>query len=91
MRNYEDYLNILGKQVTDVVTGLSGIATSVSFDLSGCIQIWVSPPVDKKTNKVESGMWIDEKRLTVGKRKTVRADFDVVPGGQDLPDPSIRR
>ena len=41
------HLEILGFRVTDKVTGLTGVAVSVSFDLYGCIQVIVNPGLDK--------------------------------------------
>jgi hypothetical protein len=43
MTKIEQHLTILGKPVRDRVTKMSGIATSVCFDLYGCIQVCVNP------------------------------------------------
>lgn len=92
----KEHLELLGLKVRDVVTGLAGVVTSVSFDVSGCIQGLVVPEVDK--NAKESGhdaaRWFDTKRLerqlsSVGAASPIRVmkvpTFEVVPGGQDLP------
>lgn len=52
----------LGYRVTDRVTGLSGVVTSVCFDLYGCVQATVSPGLDKD-GKVKESFWIDISRL----------------------------
>jgi len=46
-KNVQDHLSLLGKEVEDVVTGMSGIVASVSFDLYGCIQAIINPGLDK--------------------------------------------
>ncbi len=65
MKNYEDHMATLGCEATDQLTGLKGWITSVSFDLSGCIQYqltWL-----KENDSL--AMWIDVGRLKIGKRK----------------------
>jgi len=57
------YLDLLGHKVTDCVTGFAGVVECVSYDLYGCIQIAVRPPVDEK-GKAEDSRWFDAKRLT---------------------------
>ena len=46
-KNVQDHLSLLGKEVEDVVTGMSGIVASVSFDLYGCIQAIINPGPNK--------------------------------------------
>ena len=58
------HLRLLGKKVTDKVSTFTGIVSSVTFDLYGCIQAVVTPCVDKDGKMVE-GHWIDVERLTV--------------------------
>lgn len=55
------YMDILGKNVRDCVTGAEGIATSVCFDLYGCVQVAITPKV--RDGKREDGTWFDHKRL----------------------------
>lgn len=65
MINIKDrHFNLLGLKVVDAVTGFKGVVTSISFDLFGCIQAVVSPPVDEK-GAVEDGRWFDVTRLTI--------------------------
>jgi hypothetical protein len=92
--------NLLGYPVVDKVTGFTGIVTSVSFDLYGCVQVIVSPPIDKDGKRPEAH-WFDEKRLRVTSEERVMPMpcFDSITmtrvpqservhvsgGGQDLP------
>ena len=56
----------LGKQVKDIVTGFSGIATARVEYLNGCVQYCVKPKMTKKDNgKVPDGYYFDEKQLVV--------------------------
>lgn len=64
--NVEAHVTLLGKTVKDKITGFEGIVSSVSFDLYGCIQAVVSPPLDKD-GKLADGRWFDVNRLDVTK------------------------
>jgi hypothetical protein len=84
-------LNLLGYKVRDSVTGFTGVVTSISFDLYGCIQGIVYPEIDKD-GKIGDQMWFDVKRLIAISDKPVmvvpnfsKADIQKVPGGQKLP------
>jgi hypothetical protein len=83
----KEYMKILGLNVRDVVTGFEGVATSISFDLYGCVQVVVSPPGIDKDGKPFIGHWFDHKRLVILGYKPVMEvpSFEVVPGGQELP------
>lgn len=56
------YIEILGFPVRDIVTGFTGTAASVCFDLYGCVQVVVTP--EAKDGKLEDGRWFDYKRLS---------------------------
>lgn len=56
------HINLLGLKVRDRVTYFEGIVSSISFDLYGCVQAAVSPPVDKE-GKLPDGRWFDIHRL----------------------------
>lgn len=60
----ERTFNYLGKTVIDKVTKYSGIVTSVSFDLYGCIQCLVHPGLDSN-NKLQDQNWFDINRLEI--------------------------
>jgi hypothetical protein len=82
----KEHLQELGHSVKDVVTGRTGVCVSISFDLSGCIQAFVQPPVDKD-NKIPEGFWVDLKRVLRLSKTHVQkpTDFSVIPGGTALP------
>lgn len=70
-----DHLNLLGHKVTDRVTGFTGVVTSVSFDLYGCIQAIVHPGLDKD-GKPSDQCWFDVNRLQVtGDRVMPKPDY----------------
>ncbi len=66
MRDLQKYLDIIGYPVKDKVTGYEGIATSVNFELYGCIIVDVRPKAvtnEKDGTTVPTGHWFDFKRL----------------------------
>ena len=69
MIKVKESISLLGFKVQDKVTGFTGVVTSISFDLYGCIQAVVSPLVDKD-GKDQEGRWFDILRLDIleGKR-----------------------
>jgi len=56
------HMELLGCPVKDRVTGIEGIATSICFDLYGCIQAIVNPGLDKE-GKPQETLWYDVSRL----------------------------
>lgn len=60
----QDHLQMLGLEVEDKVTKFRGIVTCVSFELYGCIQYAVHPPVDRD-GKIPEGRWMDFNRAVV--------------------------
>lgn len=64
MTNIQKHLGILGKRVVDRVTGYTGVATTVAFDLYGCIQVFINPGLDKD-GKLKEGNWFDIARFEV--------------------------
>jgi hypothetical protein len=64
MKNIAKHLSILGHLVTDKVIKFSGVATSVSFDLYGCIQVLVHPGIDNE-GKLRDPLWFDIARLEI--------------------------
>jgi hypothetical protein len=82
----DEHFRLLGFAVRDVVTGFTGVVTSISFDLYGCVQAIVSPGCDEK-GKLDEGRWFDTKRLVATSDEPVMAvpSFVAVPGGQSLP------
>lgn len=56
----QEHIDLLGMTVKEVVTGVEGIVTCVSFDLYGCVQAVVTPPA-----KDGKGTWFDVTRLNI--------------------------
>lgn len=85
-----DQRSLLGLKVRDRVTGFSGITTSVTFDLYGCIQAFVTPP-QGKDGKLPDGGWFDSHRLETTSSTPVMEVPVFAPetpkGGQSLPSP----
>jgi len=84
-----EFINLLGKHVRDKVTNFSGVVTSVSFDLYGCIQAVVTPPMDAEGKKPDS-CWFDVTRLAVTHWEPVMPvpDFTTGPIAQGLKGPA---
>lgn len=75
------HLELLGLHVVDRVTGATGVVTSISFDLYGCVQAFVHPTLKttlKSKNDDTSMGWYDVKRLLIASPKRVMdiPDFD---------------
>ncbi len=79
MNTILSHLAILGKKVQDRVTKLDGVATSVSFDLYGCVQVVVNPGLDKDGKHRELA-WFDIARLKVLSDKPVMGPPDYLVG-----------
>lgn len=60
-----DALNVLGSPVKDRVTRFTGVATSVCFDLYGCVQVAITPQValHEAEQRLNDGRWFDIARL----------------------------
>lgn len=66
----QQHLDLLGKTAKDRITGFTGVVSSVCFDLYGCIQAALSPPLDKD-GKLVDGRFFDVHRLEVVNEKRV--------------------
>jgi len=77
MKTVEEYLKMLGLSVVDKVTGFEGTITSIGFDLYGCIQAILTPPV-KKDGVKGDGYWFDIDRLKIIGKKPVMTQPDFV-------------
>jgi hypothetical protein len=60
-------ISLLGLKAKDRITGFSGVISSVTFDLYGCVQAIITPEIGKDGKTGESN-WFDVKRLETGKR-----------------------
>ena len=76
MSNVQQHLNYLGKHVIDRVTGITGVVTSICFDLYGCIQAIVNRGLDKEGKPFESN-WYDIARLRL---------LDGITPAMEMPD-----
>jgi hypothetical protein len=79
--------DLLGFKVRDRVTEFTGVVTSISYDLFGCVQALVTPNVEESRKRGESS-WFDSKRLQKISESPVMGipDFSIEPpGGNDLP------
>ena len=84
--------DILGFSIKDKVTGMEGVATSASFDLSGCVQILLRPKKQKDKDKLPEAMWFDLSRLQITSKKRVMEPVNFrsydqvkVPGPENKP------
>lgn len=73
------HLDLLGRPAKDIVTGFKGVVSSVSFDLYGCVQCAVTPPIDKD-GKMENGRWFDVTRIKVSTKARVMDVPDYAAG-----------
>lgn len=87
----KQHLEILGHEATDVVTGFTGVISSISFDLYGCVQAVVVPKMTAK-GELGDGRWFDTSRLKITSKKPVmgvpnfsKFEPQKIPGGQKLP------
>jgi len=82
---FYQHLTLLGFKVEDKVTGFTGVVTSISFDLYGCIQGLVTPLF--ADGKQPDSRWLDLTRLEADSSAPVMKvpDFATVPGGENLP------
>ena len=58
-----DYFDWLGYHARDRVTGFTGVADSVCFDLYGCVQVSLTPQSPASDKEWKPGRWFDVKRL----------------------------
>lgn len=70
-------LQLLGLKVKEKITGLVGIVECVSYDLYGCVQAVVRPPVNEKGELID-GKWFDTSRLEILDASPIMA----IPGGR---------
>lgn len=85
MATINEALELLGQEVKDKVTKVRGVVTSVSFDLTGCIQGLVRPPV-QKDGKLPDPYWVDTSRLELSDIRVmpcVGFKGDTIPPGPE--------
>lgn len=69
----------LGSKVKDKVTGYTGIVTTRTEHLNGCIQYGVNGPVDEQGKMIE-GYNIDEQQLELIEEDAVKVKKESFPG-----------
>jgi hypothetical protein len=62
MRTTVELFDLMGYRIEDKITGLQGVATSVSFDVYGCQTVLLNPGIDKD-GKLRESVWLDEARV----------------------------
>ena len=79
--------NFLGYVVKDKVSGMTGVVTSLSFDLYGCVQMLVRPQIDKE-GKLPEAHWFDLSRLEkTNDNRVIEPIGFLMPDSQDTPGP----
>lgn len=72
--------SIIGKSVTDKITGFAGVVIGRVEYITGCNQLLVQPRVTDPS-KVPESSWIDEQRIDVQQDAgVVTLDNGVTPG-----------
>ena len=78
--------SIMGRTATEKVTKTTGVITSVSFDLYGCVQAVLSQPVGED-GKTPPSNWWDVTRLGIHDGDAVMPCPDFILGPLDeMPD-----
>ncbi len=67
---YKKHIELLGLSAKDKVTGFKGVIDSVTFDLHGCIQASLKPPIDED-GRIPGAYWVDVTRLEVSKERII--------------------
>lgn len=60
----QKHLSLMGLVVEDKVTGLTGVVSSISFDLYGCIQAAITPK-STEDGTIPNSRWFDICRLKI--------------------------
>lgn len=63
MSKVQENISFLGRKCVDAITEFAGVITSVSFDVSGCIQAYVVPTANN--GDLKQGSWFDVSRLHI--------------------------
>ena len=63
----EERINTLGLEAKDMISGFTGVISTVGFDVNGCVQAYLSPKIEKD-GKLRDGAWFDFARLNLSKR-----------------------
>ncbi len=90
--DFENHFRFLGRKCKDRITGFVGVGSSVCFDVYGCINTCLTPPIGKD-GKPSDSHWFDNNRIEKVSDKIVQPlpEFLAVPkaidprGGFDRP------
>jgi len=76
MSNTDKNIGLLGMKAKDKINGLTGIISSISFDLYGCVQVVITP--SSRKGEYIMGTWFDLNRVKIISKKRVMPipDFD---------------
>ena len=86
--NVNKHLDMLGRRAEDRVTGFKGVIASIYFDLYGCIQAVVTPPVGADGKKSDAACF-DVARLSVaGEPVMPRPNWEFGPFAEGKHGPS---
>ena len=70
MDTYRKHIDLLGFNAEDKITGFKGVIDSVCFDLYGCIQVSLKPPIDKE-GRIPETYWFDVTRVKINTGKRI--------------------
>jgi len=70
MEVFKKHIELLGKNAEDKITGFKGIVDSIAFDLYGCIQVSLKPPLNDK-GEMTDGYWFDVTRLKISNTQRI--------------------
>ncbi len=76
------YVEQLGYEARDKITGLKGVITSVSFDVSGCIQYLLL--LKPSEGKYPESYWLDVNRIEIFKKK--RMECIILKNNKNIED-----
>lgn len=80
----EASLKLLGLRGKDKVTSFDGVISSVCFDVYGCVQVCLTPPVNKE-GKLNESYWFDVKRVEVSAERVMNPPaFASVKAGTEI-------
>jgi hypothetical protein len=73
VHQFAAYFDLLGRKIKDKVSSQEGVCDAITFDLYGCIQVAVSPRVDKE------GKFVEGRMLDVHRVQVIDGDDRVMP------------
>jgi hypothetical protein len=76
----QQHLQLMGLPMKDRVTGFVGVVSSICFDVYGCIQAVLAPPMNDK-GELPDSRYFDVKRLVANWDRVMPVfEFDKPPG-----------